>query len=67
MYTDELIQTIFGEDALTYIKNKNRGGTNNNKGKEYEDFFAIYKLSEIAKQIVEEGIDAKFLVNSKLL
>ncbi|KAB0244040.1 hypothetical protein EZJ55_00415 [Microcystis aeruginosa EAWAG127a] len=66
MYTDELIQTIFGEDALTYIKNKNRGGTNNNKGK-IRGFFAIYKLSEIAKQIVEEGIDAKFLVNSKLL
>ena len=65
MYTDELIQTIFGEDALTYIKNKNRGGTNNNKGKEYEDFFAIYKLSEIAKQIVEEGIDAKFFSQLK--
>lgn len=67
MYTDELIQTIFGEGVLTYIKNKNRGGSNNSKGKEYEDFFAIYKLSEISKQVIEEGTDVKFFTQVKTL
>lgn len=65
MYPEELIQTIFGENALTYIKNKNIGGTNNSKGKEYEDFFVIYKISEIAKQVIEEGIDIIFFSQVK--
>ena len=53
MYTPEEIQHFFDDATLKYLQNKNRGGSNGQKGTRYEDFFAVYKLTQLARGIVE--------------
>lgn len=54
MYTDEQIQGLFGKDALKYVRNKRQGGSSNEKGNTYENFFAVYRLACLARDVLEE-------------
>lgn len=54
MYTEDQIRDQFGNEVLSYLRNKNRGGTNAEKGNTYENFFATYQLACLAPQIIEQ-------------
>ncbi|WP_295539169.1 hypothetical protein [uncultured Pseudacidovorax sp.] len=45
---DEQVAACLGPDAVTYLANKVRGGSNGRKGARYEDFFAAFKVAEAA-------------------
>lgn len=47
MNIDEQIINLFGPETLKYFKRKQSGGTANQKGSRYEDFFSIMKLAEL--------------------
>jgi hypothetical protein len=53
MYTNEKIRQLFGSDVLSYLANKNRGGISGEKGNTYENFFAVYQLALLAKEVIE--------------
>ncbi|MBD1842480.1 hypothetical protein H6F89_03430 [Cyanobacteria bacterium FACHB-63] len=55
MYKEEKIQALFGNDALVYLMNKHQGGSSNEKGNTYENFFAVYQLACLARDALEEG------------
>jgi hypothetical protein len=65
MYSIEQISELFGDEALNYLSNKNRGGTSGSKGNTYENFFAVYQLAVLAKDFIEHQKDAK--ISSQLL
>lgn len=54
MYSEAQIRDQFGNEALNYLKNKHRGGTNSEKGNTYENFFAVYQLALLAEQVIEQ-------------
>ncbi|MEQ8753275.1 MAG: hypothetical protein RID09_07120 [Coleofasciculus sp. G1-WW12-02] len=54
MYQQEQIQELFGNEVLDYLKNKNKGGMVNEKGNTYENFFAVYKISVLSKDVLEK-------------
>jgi len=55
-----LLESVFEEDGqkyFEYLSNKNRGGTNNQKGNTFENFFTLYKIAEaFNKNIDPENI-----------
>jgi len=53
VYQQEQIQELFGNEVLDYLKNKNKGGIVNEKGNTYENFFAVYKISVLSKDVLE--------------
>jgi hypothetical protein len=55
MYSEAQIRDRFGDEALNYLKDKNRGGTNSEKGNTYENFFAVYQLALLAQQVIEQN------------
>jgi hypothetical protein len=55
MYTDEEITRCFDDTTLDYLRRKNRGGTSGGKGTTYEDYFAVYQLAYLSKDVVEGG------------
>ena len=65
MYTPEDIQYQFGATTLAYLQNKNRGGNSGQKGTRYEDYFAIYKLTQLAQAILESEL--KVSLSSQIL
>ncbi|OCR01260.1 hypothetical protein BCD67_25695 [Oscillatoriales cyanobacterium USR001] len=60
MYKEEQIKQLFGDEALDYLKNKNQGGTNNQKGSDYETNFTVYQLALLSKRVIEENELIKF-------
>jgi hypothetical protein len=60
MYEDRKIEELFGSPTLEYLKNKNQGGISNNKGNTYENFFAVYQLALLAKDVIEDSKDIYF-------
>lgn len=60
MYKEEQIKQLFGDEALDYLKNKNQGGTNNQKGSDYETNFTVYQLALLSKRVIEEKELIKF-------
>lgn len=53
MVSQEQLRLKFGEKGDTYfayLKNKNRGGTNNSKGNSFENYFAIYLFAKLFNQ-----------------
>lgn len=46
------VENKFGEPASTYLKNKHKGGTSNEKGAVYESNFAIFQLSKLCYQVL---------------
>ena len=65
MYTPEEIQHFFDDATLKYLQNKSRDGSNGQKGTRHEDFFAVYKLTQLARGIVEFNSQVYF--SSQLL
>lgn len=61
MYEDSNIETLFGPATLKYLKNKNQGVISNNKGNTYENFFAVYQLALLAKDVIEDSKNIYFL------
>ncbi|BAQ67110.1 hypothetical protein [Geminocystis sp. NIES-3709] len=57
MYQPENIKDIFGETLYKYVLNKDRGGSSNRKGNCYENFFAIYKITEYSQPVLEENLE----------
>jgi hypothetical protein len=55
MYSEAQIRDQFGDETLNYLKNKNRGGSNSEKGNSYENFFAVYQLAQLAVQVIERN------------
>jgi hypothetical protein len=60
MYTNEQIRQLFGSDVLSYLANKNRGGISGEKGNTYENFFAVYQLALLAKEVIENQREINF-------
>jgi hypothetical protein len=58
MFTAEQIQSLFGQSVIEYLQNKNRGGINGEKGSTYENFYALYQLAILAKEVIELDRDA---------
>lgn len=57
MYQPEDIKDIFSETLYKYVLNKDRGGSSNRKGNCYENFFAIYKITEYSQPVLEENLE----------
>jgi hypothetical protein len=49
------VETLFGSKALTYFKNKQKGGSSNQNGSRYEDFFSIMKLANLFRLLVTDS------------
>ncbi|HEY9863118.1 MAG TPA: hypothetical protein V6D21_02965 [Candidatus Obscuribacterales bacterium] len=60
MYTEEQIEQLCGNKYLKYLKNKNQGGKNNQKGSDYETNFAVYKLALLSRGVIERNELIKF-------
>ncbi|MGD1895496.1 MAG: hypothetical protein ACFB16_00940 [Phormidesmis sp.] len=60
MYSDEQIRQLFGDESLTYVKNKHRGGASNEKGNTYENFYATYKIALLSAAVIEKQADITF-------
>lgn len=60
MYINEQIRQLFGSDVLSYLANKNRGGISGEKGNTYENFFAVYQLALLAKEVIENQREINF-------
>jgi hypothetical protein len=64
-FSVEQIQSLFGEAAVEYLKNKNRGGVNSEKGNTYENFYVLYQLAVLSRDWIESGQDT--LLSSQVL
>ncbi|NJM00536.1 MAG: hypothetical protein HC924_17965 [Synechococcaceae cyanobacterium SM2_3_2] len=65
MFSEQDIKSQFNDETLTYLKNKHRGGGNNQKGNTYENHFAVCRIAQCAQAVVEEG--RRFLFWSQVL
>lgn len=52
------IRQYCDDDDIKYIQNKNRGGSNNEKGSVYENNYAVFKIASLAKAFFESNLDA---------
>ena len=57
MYSDSQLTTLLNEKNIQYLRNKYRGGVINQKGNSYENFFALYQIALLAKEVIEQEID----------
>lgn len=57
MNIDEQIEELFDIETLDYFKRKQRGGTANQKGSRYEDFFSIMKLAELFFLLMNNAVE----------
>jgi hypothetical protein len=58
MFTIEQIESLFGQETRKYLQNKNRGGINGEKGSTYENYYALYQIAILARELIEFGQDA---------
>jgi hypothetical protein len=61
MYTPEDITSCFDVPTLKYLQHKKRGGTSGQKGTRYEDHFATYQLTLLARAVLEGSQEINFL------
>ena len=57
MAIDKHVENLFGSDVLTYFKNKQRGGANNQKGAKYENLFAVMQLADLFYLLANENAE----------
>lgn len=57
MYSDRQLAANLNEENINYLQNKHRGGQVNQKGNSYENFFAIYQIALLAKEIIVQEIE----------
>ena len=55
MYESKQIEQLFDNEVLQYLTKKNQGGVSNEKGNTYENFFAIYQLALLSKEVIENN------------
>lgn len=60
MYSNQQVSSLFGNESLQYLQNKNRGGISNEQGNTYENHFAIYKIALMSIQVLEKQKRIKF-------
>lgn len=53
---DQIAQ-LFGEECAAYVRNKNRGGLNNDKGTRYEDLYAAHAIARLADELITNQTD----------
>lgn len=53
MATHNDIETCLGTDVAKYAANKQRGGSNGNKGTRYEDFFMVHRIAQEVAAIIK--------------
>lgn len=58
------VEKTLGAEQLKYLQNKLRGGKSNSNGGRYESNFAVYKLSQCIKSILD-GVTTKLEVASQ--
>lgn len=56
MYSDGQLAANLDEENINYLRNKHRGGEVNQKGNSYENFFAIYQIALLAKEIMGQEV-----------
>ncbi|HEX8900641.1 hypothetical protein [Vitreimonas sp.] len=54
-YTLESIGSVCGCDAAGYAANKQRGGRNSAKGRDYELMYGAVRIAELAAQVIRVG------------
>ena len=59
MYTQEQIEQLFDKDVIKYLKKKNEGGFNNQKGNTYENLFAVYQIALLSRQSIDNNCHIK--------
>jgi hypothetical protein len=59
------VESKFGKPASTYLRNKHKGGTSNEKGAAYESNFAIFQLSKSCYQALTS--EHEIHINSQTL
>lgn len=62
---DEEIKNLFGIETLEYFEHKQRGGTANQKGSRYEDFFSIMKLAELFSLLMNHPVEQDIKVQAQ--
>jgi hypothetical protein len=65
MNIDEQIKKLFGTETLEYFEHKQRGGTANQKGSRYEDFFSIMKLAELFYFLMNHPVEQDIKVQAQ--
>lgn len=66
METEKIVFDLFGNEYLQYLKNKNRGGTANEKGNTFENFYTVYKIVELLGSVEEKEVDFIFFSAQEL-
>lgn len=49
------VEKRFGVDVLTNLNNIHQGGLNNSKGRDYENYFQLYRAFELASQDIDHS------------
>ena len=62
----EKTKKLLGENEARYLKNKLTGGKSNEKGSRYESNFAVFKLSESIKEVLDTQAEQKILFGSQV-
>jgi hypothetical protein len=57
MYSDGQLTANLDEENINYLRNKNRGGGINQKGNSYENFFAIYQIALLAREVIDQEVE----------
>lgn len=54
---DDFIKVKLGTDALTKLEHQSRGGNNNSKGNNHEQYFAVYKLAKHYSEALSDDVE----------
>lgn len=54
MYSEDQLAQVLSQEIFSYLRNKHRGGKNNQKGNTYENFFAIYQIALLAPEVIAQ-------------
>jgi hypothetical protein len=54
MYSEDQLAQVLSQEVFSYLRNKHRGGINNQKGNTYENFFAIYQIALLAPEAIAQ-------------
>jgi len=57
--------TEFGPEVLDYFKRKQRGGTANQAGSRYEDFFSIFQLAQLFYLLMAENVPTDIEIHAQ--
>ena len=61
MYSEDQLTQVLSKEVFSYLRNKHRGGRNNQKGNTYENFFAIYQIALLAPEAIAQAANIYIL------